>query len=606
MAKIVIIDSGIKRLHPKLKNISYTGFHFYKDENGNIREDIDVEDCLGHGTAVAGILAQQCPENTFVIIRIFEREYEADEELLLYALKYIRDHVTCDLVHMSLGLTEYTSVKELEEVCRELYIKGVTLVSAFDNFGQISFPAAFDTVIGVDSTSQIKRMNAYYAVSNSPVNLFVRKGLQRVCWIYPDYVVKEGNSFSAPYVTAMAADAINKYGLHSRNVLDFLQKKAFKHIGVQPHITDKPEVFLPSRKAVVFPFNKEVHSLVRYSDTLQFEIALYDRHEKGTIGSNVATKLAGKKILINDIRNLCWEDDFDTVILSHCGELSTLIDCDLAKEILNNCIRYHKHLFAFDDLRRYTEELVAMHREGCKVYYPCFDEGDIPVNMYGKLYYIPVPVLAVCGTSSSQGKFTLQQAIRLRMQQRGVNVGQIGTEPSSLLYGHDAVCPIGYESSISITDYNFIAAVNKLFFQTAIQGKDIIITGTQSGMVPYNYDSMKNIPLYSMEYLMGAQPDGVVLCVNAYDEIDYIRRTIQLIEGLVDTRVFALALHPLTYDIGWGEAIGAKKPLTDEKIVTFIKNAEEHFKIPVVCLKEKADYDMLFEHILTYFLSENK
>lgn len=51
------------------------------------------------------------------------------------------------------------------------------------------------------------------------------------------------------------------------------------------------------------------------------------------------------------------------------------------------------------------------------------------------LYRISTPVLAVCGTSSKQGKFTLQLELRKRFCEMGYKVGQIGTEPNSLLLG---------------------------------------------------------------------------------------------------------------------------------------------------------------------------
>lgn len=57
--------------------------------------------------------------------------------------------------------------------------------------------------------------------------------------------------------------------------------------------------------------------------------------------------------------------------------------------------------------------------------------------------------------------------LRRKFIEKGAKVGQIGTEPSALLYGYDNVCPIGYGSNVRISDYRFISAVNKMFFEVS-------------------------------------------------------------------------------------------------------------------------------------------
>ena len=53
------------------------------------------------------------------------------------------------------------------------------------------------------------------------------------------------------------------------------------------------------------------------------------------------------------------------------------------------------------------------------------------------------------------------------------------------------------------------------------------------------------MPLPQYELLMGTLPDAVVLCVNPFDDRDYIRRTIQFIESATEGKVIALCLSPL-------------------------------------------------------------
>lgn len=170
------------------------------------------------------------------------------------------------------------------------------------------------------------------------------------------------------------------------------------------------------------------------------------------------------------------------------------------------------------------------------------------------------------------------------------------------MYGYDEVCPIGYGANVRISDYRFVSAVNKMFFEVAQKDCDVIISGTQSGTIAYNYDTLRNIPLYSMEYMMGAKPDGVVLCVNPFDEVSYLKRTIATIENLYETKIVALSLFPLTYENNWAGNSGLKRKITEMEKRDFIKNAHKEFDIPVFAMDEEEQYEKLFECVLDYFL----
>lgn len=601
MAKIVIIDSGVNRNHPKLEGAKIEGIHLWKDAEGNVRVDDDVTDGYGHGTAVTNIVNRNSQNNEICMIKIFEGDYQTDEDLLTASLHYIYDHIQCDVINLSLGVTEYESLAGLKEICERLYQRGTVLVSAFDNFGMVSFPAAFEHVIGVDTSVKAKKNKEYEVVKNSYVNVLGKGGVQRVAWTEPAFIITKGNSFVAPYITCVVADAMNE-GVRAEEMLQYLEENAIGIVDYCKAFEEyKPEKFMP-QKAMVFPFNKEMHSIVRFADRLSFTFDVCDMRESGLVGSNTSIKVPGSDYLIGNVMNLDWTEDFDTFILGHNEELSILTKKDIAGYILEKCVEYHKNVFAFDDLSKYPEWLARLKQAGCKVYYPQVDMGDVPRNSFDKLYFIPKPVLMVCGTSSAQGKFTLQSKLRDCFERRNLKVAQIGTEPSSILYGYDEVCPIGYGANVRISDYRFVSAVNKMFFEVAQKDCDVIISGTQSGTIAYNYDTLRNIPLYSMEYMMGAKPDGVVLCVNPFDEVSYLKRTIATIENLYETKIVALSLFPLTYENNWAGNSGLKRKITETEKRDFIKNAHKEFDIPVFAMDEEEQYEKLFECVLDYFL----
>lgn len=63
----------------------------------------------------------------------------------------------------------------------------------------------------------------------------------------------------------------------------------------------------------------------------------------------------------------------------------------------------------------------------------------------------------------------------------GYNIGQIGTEPSALLYGMDYVFPMGYNSSVYIKEYETVRYLNYVLNELCMNKKDIILVGSQSG-----------------------------------------------------------------------------------------------------------------------------
>ena len=98
-------------------------------------------------------------------------------------------------------------------------------------------------------------------------------------------------------------------------------------------------------------------------------------------------------------------------------------------------------------------------------------------------------MLGVFGTSSQQGKFTLQLIIRDLLLKAGYSVGQIGSEPHSELFGMDYSFPFGYNQSIYVRDDDVILYLNSAIHSLCDEN-DIIIVGSQANTIPYDYGNL--------------------------------------------------------------------------------------------------------------------
>lgn len=541
--KIVIVDSGVRLSHPKLS-------HYIVDGYNPIDNSSDFDDHLGHGTAVTGIIKQHAPEAEVFVIKLFDDDFTVQFEDLCKALEYIDEKVEFDILNLSIGVTECPDHERLRELCDNLSQRGV-VIAAFDNLGAISYPAAYSTVIGVDSHPSYSNPYDYDYIESDIINIRAKGNSQRVIWSNPDYFIQSGSSFACAHITGLVAKMMQGKKLYTKEVMNCLRRYATEVFYTRQYRDNRPKFQIT--KAICFPYNKEIDTLCRNMDLLSFKLmGVYDSKYSFNIGKTIYPNKE-----IKSIERLDWTDDFDTVILGHVGDLISATRMNYREYIIKCCKEHKKNLFQFD---------VAMQDE--RIYTPNIQADYIPPLNYGKLYLVGKPVVAVFGTSSRQGKFSLQLAMRKEFTSLGYTVGQLGTEPQSLLFGFDEAFPCGYGTELSLDEQTTISYINYLLHKIEAKNPDIIIVGAQSGTIPYAMYNLRNNSPYQHELLLASNPDAVVLCINFFDELEYIKRTITYIEALSESKVVALSMFPFDRAFSWNAASSVMKPVSEEMLET--------------------------------------
>ena len=532
MVKICIIDSGFERSAlPYSTCIS--GIDFEISEKGFTAVTKELEDSIGHGTSVVLTILEQNSEIELVMCKLFDDDFMADQEKLLFILEYVAEHIPCDILHMSFGITNCDCIKSLNAICQKIKDKGTYIVSAYDNAGAVSYPACFESVIGVDSFLPYTGYQ-YEFIENSIVNVRLNIGLKRFS-INGQHYLFNGSSFGAAYITGLLSKHI-KTG-QKVDCYDILRRNAGRIETNRRYISQ--EALPTCKKAVLFPFNKEMHSIVKFSKQLSFRISnIFDSPRSGNVGKQLEAFLKTEQtseLVIQNINYIDWEDDFDLFILGHQNRLSKIEHKEYEREIIARCKEHGKVLFTFDQPRE----------EYGNVYFPHI-HSRFYANTYQKLYQISSPIVGVFGTSSSQGKFSLQLALRNLLQKDGYQVGHLGTEPQSELFGIDCVYPCGYNQKIDLSQEKQAQVINQMMAEIDQKGVDIILCGSQSGTIPYMQKNIQYVTYIQMVYAFAIMPDLSILCVNEFDDLDYIQRTIYFLESIENNRVFALALFPKT------------------------------------------------------------
>lgn len=594
--QIAVIDSGISP-HPKYHG-EFAGIHIFFDSAGTINIDDDFRDALGHGTAVNGLIHRIIPEARLFNIRIYENEFYSEcEDLLLTALDYTLSYLNCQIVNISSGISSCKNPNKMEAKLKQLYDRGIIVVAAYHNVGCMSLPASSKYVIGVDSNSKISNALEYIYIENSLINVEAKGGLQRLPWKEGTYIADSGTSFATAHVSGIIAKMIQKdLNLNAKNIHEQLKNNAVQ-VQKIPCSSEPKKPKFEIMHSVIYPYNKEMHSLARFSELLTFKIShIYTSKYLLKINDNMSSNC-----VIEDVESIKMED-FDTLILGHISELVKFVGYEQIEKIIDKCIIQNKNIYAFDD----TMYSYYLKKRGDpeKFFYPSVTKQDVPYETKGKLYNINVPVLGVFGTDANQGKFTLQLELRKRFLKAGYDIGQLGTEPNSLLFGFQHIYPMGFNKGVFIHGYEAIATLNNYMHLMEMENPDIIIVGCQSGTAPEASYHLDHLNLSQYEFLLGTQPDTVILCVSGHQDSCYIMRNVKLIESAINATVIALVLFPQMRKMEATSNLRRFRRIGDNEREQIRTRISEETSLPCFDLSFSEDLDRLFELIICYYGGE--
>lgn len=591
---ICIIDSGLDSCYKfNDSNIKIKGITILSVGGENYVIADKFEDEIGHGTAIFDIFCNsiQYKDNkdkiNFFIIKIFNNEFYTDNNKLLFALKYIDQNILCDLILISSGINILSNHTFMCDIIKRLNQKNVIIISAFDNGGAISYPAAFNNVIGIDTNKLIKKDEFVY-VENSIVNLIGADINFRTKWIDNKKIFCRGSSYTTAYLSGVICNLLSTMKRKERSLKSIKEKlkvKAKQVIKIEmnyfSNIYVNKEYLRIVKKAIVFPFNKEAQSIAKFEDLLLFSIVnYYDIKESGKVNQKISSlyKYIKNDKVIENFENIDWlSDDFDLVICGHVDELSKLKKKNYLMDLADKCEKYNKKLYSFDKL----------DIKGDNYIFPYINKQMVPNNNLGKLHISSKPILGIFGTSSKQGKYTLQLELRKKFLDDKYKLAQIGTEPTGYLFNFDYVFPMGYNSTVYTCQAESITILNEMIHKCEINNADIIMVGSQSGSIPYAYDNVKYLTLNQYDFLLGTCPDIIVLCINIYDNYNYIKRTINYIESLTESKVIALAIMI--------------KQVDKNKIINMKCDIKTMIGLELFFINYECDLKNLYNVIINYF-----
>ena len=220
--KVAVFDSGVRTTHEIFTNettsdrLDTTYSYNFVDDN------TDISDDNGHGTMVAGIIAQSTSNNVKIVpVKILDSEGNGVLSDALEGLVQIVNYV--DVINLSLGVSESEiegdTITIADGVLEQIYDDGKVIVCASGNDGEedVYYPASSPYTIAVsavDTENHIASFSNYgdtidFAAPGQGLVLpyYTGDNLYNVDFetTTEEYRTNSGTSFAAPFVAAAAS-----------------------------------------------------------------------------------------------------------------------------------------------------------------------------------------------------------------------------------------------------------------------------------------------------------------------------------------------------------------------------------------------------------------
>ncbi len=202
---VAVIDTGVCMSHEDLVDrVLENGYDF-------VDNDDDPDDVFGHGCSVAGIIAANidngigiagfAPNSSILPVRVLGPSGSGSMADVAAGIVYAADE-GADIINLSLGSAVGSQVTK--DAVDHAIEKGVTVIaSAGNSAGALpGYPARYEGVVAVGA---IDPDGARSSFSNKGGDIWAPGRDVHTTYLNDGYKALNGTSFSAPYVSAMAA-----------------------------------------------------------------------------------------------------------------------------------------------------------------------------------------------------------------------------------------------------------------------------------------------------------------------------------------------------------------------------------------------------------------
>src|SRR5262245_7916617 len=209
---VAVLDTGVNPGHPLLADHVVAGYDFVSNDAnpGEAPDGIDndgdgfIDEALGHGTHVAGIVALVAPGARILPLRVLDDDGHGDALSIARAIDYA---VTrgARVINLSLGLLNED--RTIEDALARASARGAVIVASAGNWGAEEpeeYPANFDEAAAVAATRADDWPTTFTSFGGFVALSAPGEGIRSAFW-NGHTAVWSGTSMSAPFVAGAAA-----------------------------------------------------------------------------------------------------------------------------------------------------------------------------------------------------------------------------------------------------------------------------------------------------------------------------------------------------------------------------------------------------------------
>ncbi len=234
---VAVLDTGVQPDHSELSGSLVPGYDFIEDDNdpadvGNGADDDgdgDIDEMVGHGTHVAGIVHLTAPEAEIMPMKVLDSDGTGNVFVIAEAVQRAVAN-GADVVNMSLGSSGESDLLEdiVEDLAREAEFedgvieeddddddsaitgvpaRGVAVVASAgnENVATEHYPAAHEEAVAVASVGEDKKKSEFSNFGEEWVDMAAPG--EEIYSFFPEnrYASWDGTSMAAPFVAGQAA-----------------------------------------------------------------------------------------------------------------------------------------------------------------------------------------------------------------------------------------------------------------------------------------------------------------------------------------------------------------------------------------------------------------
>jgi len=201
---VAVLDTGVQANHPSLSARLAPGYNAITPTAApDDLPDGTQNTALGHGTMVAGVIAQVAPEARILPIRVLNADGSGSVFNVVRGLRWAIAH-GANVINLSFGTP--TASRTLEAALQDARKAGVVVVASAGNAGkeQKDYPAGFSNALAVAAVDATDHKTAY---SNYGTHISLSAPGTGITSTYVGggFATWSGTSFATPLVSGAAA-----------------------------------------------------------------------------------------------------------------------------------------------------------------------------------------------------------------------------------------------------------------------------------------------------------------------------------------------------------------------------------------------------------------